>query len=1090
MYFVKNNENNLVLEILKTGDIRKLNAGNIMINQLISTSLEPMAYNIYLRIKRENGNVIKYFPLIGRFAKGFAVVDNQVIYHGQADDVEYTVHLSLADSAWFYDVTLQNHGTPKTVDLIYTQDVGLAGEGHVTNNEAYNSQYIDHKAFKTPEGYVICSRQNQAQAGGFPFLQQGSLGRCDSFSVDGFPFFGLEYKFDNKIGDLSRDKLNNRLYQYDFAYSALQSEDINLTDKAQFTFYGLFKPNLPARIIEPVPAQEIRQMHSKLTFNAPSSYEKFPVKIDLTNTISSQPLSKEDIDNLYPNRSNEEFEADNLLSFFAETGEHIVLMEKERHVERVHGHIIISFTDSPLGTMTSTNWIYGVFASHVALGNTSFNKLDTNCRNGLNVSKASGQRLMVKQGGAYKLLTMPAVYEMGFNYAKWLYKLDGDIIEVRSYIGAIAKVLKLEVLSHKGIAYDFLLYDVLAPGVRVANENGVIRATYEENTMTANAYPNLAFEISLDAPCKIFNDSCFYPKAGTQGENVLAFEIPACAKFTLKTQATLDETMETADIAFAEEKEFYRSKLSAGILDFNLHLPGDDNAVSKFNHLALWFSHNARVHYASPHGLEQYTGAAWGTRDVCQGPFEYFLITQNFDVCRKILETVYRHQYLENGNWPQWFMFDEYRTIQHHESHGDIIVWPLKALASYLTATGDYSVLDVQIPYTHINGYNFTTETESLIAHVKRQIKAIEQDFIRGTFLSCYGGGDWDDTLQPANQELAKSMVSGWTIPLTYQTFREFAEAIQGYDKDFAEKLIALTDNIKTDYNSYFIKDEVTAGFLLFEDGETQCLLHPSDHKTGINYRLLPMIRGMISEMFTPQQADKHFELIKEHLYHPDGVRLMNTTVTYRGGENRYFMRAETAAAFAREVCLLYVHAHIRFIEAMAKLGNADEVWQGLLKMNPIKLEEVVANAARRQSNVYFTSSEAAFENRYDAMENFHKIKSGEIAVKGGWRLYSSGPGIYLHQLISKMLGLRIEQGNVVLDPVMAKSLDGLVFSYKILGKPVKIKYYVVDGKTVSKVLVDGQDMKFTLTNEPYRNGGAMFPAEIVKENSIIEVYC
>ena len=33
-----------------------------------------------------------------------------------------------------------------------------------------------------------------------------------------------------------------------------------------------------------------------------------------------------------------------------------------------------------------------------------------------------------------------------------------------------------------------------------------------------------------------------------------------------------------------------------------------------------WFAHDALIHYLSPRGLEQYTGGAWGTRDVSQGP--------------------------------------------------------------------------------------------------------------------------------------------------------------------------------------------------------------------------------------------------------------------------------------------------------------------------------------------------------------------------------------------------------------------------------------------------------------------------------------
>ena len=50
--------------------------------------------------------------------------------------------------------------------------------------------------------------------------------------------------------------------------------------------------------------------------------------------------------------------------------------------------------------------------------------------------------------------------------------------------------------------------------------------------------------------------------------------------------------------------------------------------LQKVNALAWWYTHNMLVHYSVPHGLEQYGGAAWGTRDVCQGPTEYFMATQ------------------------------------------------------------------------------------------------------------------------------------------------------------------------------------------------------------------------------------------------------------------------------------------------------------------------------------------------------------------------------------------------------------------------------------------------------------------------------
>ena len=70
------------------------------------------------------------------------------------------------------------------------------------------------------------------------------------------------------------------------------------------------------------------------------------------------------------------------------------------------------------------------------------------------------------------------------------------------------------------------------------------------------------------------------------------------------------------------------------------------------------------------------------------------MATGKYEQVKEILKTVFAHQYKEDGNWPQWFMFDRYYRIQQEESHGDIIVWPLKVLGDYLRVTGDFSILD------------------------------------------------------------------------------------------------------------------------------------------------------------------------------------------------------------------------------------------------------------------------------------------------------------------------------------------------------------------------------------------------------------
>ena len=111
--------------------------------------------------------------------------------------------------------------------------------------------------------------------------------------------------------------------------------------------------------------------------------------------------------------------------------------------------------------------------------------------------------------------------------------------------------------------------------------------------------------------------------------------------------------------------------------------------LARIADIVPWFAHNAFVHYLSPRGLEQYSGGGWGTRDVCQGPVELLLALGRVEPIRDLLLRVMSAQNAD-GDWPQWFMFFERdRDVRAGDSHGDIVFWPVLALAQYLIASGD-----------------------------------------------------------------------------------------------------------------------------------------------------------------------------------------------------------------------------------------------------------------------------------------------------------------------------------------------------------------------------------------------------------------
>jgi cellobiose phosphorylase len=58
-----------------------------------------------------------------------------------------------------------------------------------------------------------------------------------------------------------------------------------------------------------------------------------------------------------------------------------------------------------------------------------------------------------------------------------------------------------------------------------------------------------------------------------------------------------------------------------------------------------------------------------------------------------------------------------------------------------------------------------------------------------------------------------------------------------------------------------------------------------------------------------------------------------------------------------------------------------------------ILMVNIVTCGEIRQSNCYYSSSDVTFRNWYEAEERYDETKSGNITLKGGWRIYSSRSG-------------------------------------------------------------------------------------------------
>lgn len=1060
----------LTIDLFPNGAVCAIRHEDILVNQSIGVPPEGAPFRLWLR-DRSGG-----CSLIGpASARHFGCVDDHhVTWSGRWNHWSWVVHLVLSPDkpVWFWHVDVTNEAKiEREVDAVFAQDLGLGGIRAVRSNEAYISHYIDHTVLTHPEwGPVICSKQNLAQADQHPWVLHACHTGAAAFATDAEDVFGRGQRVRGEPVALTRENLPSLRRQGESACAALQTlrQTVHPSGQTTFTFSAAFLSHHP----EPTTEQDLKWVPPSPSFDpAVSRIDTVSSIWDNPTLLHGQDMTSAQWDCLYPARRHEELVKGKLWSFFTDDDRHVVSAAKEAAVERPHGNVLFGSCrltphEDALGT---TVYAPGIFNAQIYYGNPNLSRLLTVVRDSYQRTRGCGQRVWVDQGDGWSLLGSPSAFEMGKQHAVWLYQLQDRLLEITSRVNDDPSFVMLTCRVREGEPVRWRVTHQLALDANELDSGGTmdinaeqdrISITFDRGTLAAGRWPDLRFVLT-GMPC----------------HDLVRFGADELVWLDGKARGApyvVAETRESLEFAVQIDVSGIKGNGSPGQ---NRRLPGSNWKLSG-NHEVMsladilpWFRHNAWIHLCSPHGLEQYGGAAWGVRDVCQGPVEWLITEQRYEEIRGIIETVFSHQYRESGLWPQWFMLGACADIQQKHCHGDVMFWPLKALCDYAEAANDPGILDMETPYTHEGTFQFTAEKAPLSEHVDRVVEKYQALCIPGTMLVAYGDGDWDDTLQPLHPEMREGMVSAWTVELAYQVFGQVAGLYRRSGRDQAARALdELQERIRADFMKHMMPDGIVAGFANFHGGNVDPLLHPRDGVSGIRFRLLPMTRGIISGIFDQAQAAAHREIIREYLRFPDGVRLMDHPVRYAGGRSRMFQRAETAAYFGREVSLQYVHAHLRYAEAMMKLGDGEEAWWALQVVNPLGLGERLPNAAPRQANVYFSSSDADFADRYEASKKFDLIRSGRLTVKSGWRLYSSGPGLFLHKVRCGVLGVREYYDRIVFDPVLPERLRSCVLRCTHEGRNVALSF---EKGVEHSVLINGRRVDAVQeTGRLYRTGG------------------
>jgi 1,2-beta-oligoglucan phosphorylase len=1092
------NQSGLSVEFLENGSIKSFDADPIRISLKETTPFSKPGANIYLRKRTKP---IEFIALLGPENNSrFKFSGATFIASGTWKGIEYLCSLQLSQKSlsWQFSIEITNKSDEQPeLDLIYVQDVGMKPINSGLVNEYYVSQYLERRILEDPGfGSVICCRQNMKEAVGNPWLMMACTNGAFAGSTDGMQFYGKTCRETGIPEGLLTERPGGE-YAGESSVVALQENPFTLAagESHQSIFIATYLPDHP----ESTSDNDLNRLAILIQEFGEESLPGIPGEWitpakNLFNTSAFLPvddLSDDDL-SLYFGKEQRHREEENgrLLSFFSNVNNHVVLKEKELLADRPHGHIMQAKAGlvPDENIVSTTAFMFGVFNSHLTQGNTNFNTLLSVCTSQFNLTPASGQRIFIYLNSKLYLLGIPSAFEIGLNHCRWIYKHGNYCFQVRTWTSKSAPQLNMDfkVLSGDNlrliITHDF---DGLN-GWKVfsGNKNGEYVLRPKSGSMIAGKYPNAQFRImvqSENAAYRTGSNELLHADHENPSGSLFVFDIQKTSAFCMSFLGEVCSTSEM--VQFENPDENWLSDCSDARsawqdMSLNLSLGGKQEDVLAIREILPWYGMNAVTHFLTPYGLEQFSGAAWGTRDVAQGPVELLLCMQKYDEAKQVLRIIFSNQN-PDGGWPQWWMFDSYHEIRAHEAHGDIFYWCIIALGNYIKVTGDTGILDEVLPYYHQNGIEAAEKT-ALSEHMDRLINMITGSFITGTAFVPFGGGDWNDSLQPVSADLAQRMISSWTVEMNYQAFREYQQVFRRTGQiEKAGELAQICEKIKSDFNKYLVKDGVVAGYGLVEtDGSISVLLHPSDTTTGISYSILPMERGILSEIFTKEQALHHQDLIETHLKGPDGARLMDRPLKYKGGIQTIFQRAESSTFFGREIGLMYMHEHIRYAESLANTGRADAFVKALRQAIPVAYRDLVPCGDIRQANCYYSSSDVAFKSRYQADERYDEIRAGKITLRGGWRVYSSGPGIYIGLIFTRLLGLRVESGNIILDPVIPFSFDGLSVTMNFMKRSLRLNYEVKEGNySPRSISINGKPIQFGYEENKYRKGGAVIPA-------------
>ena len=436
------------------------------------------------------------------------------------------------------------------------------------------------------------------------------------------------------------------------------------------------------------------------------------------------------------------------------------------------------------------------------------------------------------------------------------------------------------------------------------------------------------------------------------------------------------------------------------------------------------------------------SGGAYGFRDQLQDTIGLRYIDSKY-LKEQIINSA-RHQFLE-GDVLHWWHNETKKGVRTKFS--DDLLWLVYATIKYIELENDYDILDEKIEYLNgeelkedetekYNIYYGGAVKESLFNHC---IRAIEKTINKGiNNFPKIGIGDWNDGF--SNIGSKGNGESIWLGFFLYDILNNFIPICKMRDRlDLVEKYTSIIQNLKKNLNNSgwdgrWFKRAIT------DDGTEIGSISSDECK-------IDSISQSWSVISNAGDNDKKFIAIEEaesHLIDKDNriIKLFDPPFE-KSSINPGYIKSYPPGI--RENGGQYTHAVCWLIIAEALLGFGDKAFEIAEMINPIEHSKNKEEAKTFKLEPYVLEADL-YSNK-------------DLIGRGGWNWYTGSSSWYYISVLEYILGLKIKEGFLYLEPCIPKDWKEYEIKYKYKTSIYNIKVKNPNGNNdgVKEFVVDGE---------------------------------